>query len=129
MTVNLNANLELVWAGWLDAIRRGDLDTVREALDPQVFWQGAREGLVCRDREEVLAWARDAIAGAFPAVAGIELQAVGDRTLLSVRSEDLEEAAGVAFAGEVHTVFEVRDGRIVRMQDFQRREDALRAAR
>ena len=53
-----DTNLEIVWRDWLDAIRRGDLETMARALEPDVVHEGLVRGWTCRDRDEVLAQAR-----------------------------------------------------------------------
>ncbi len=40
--------------GWLDAMRRGDLDDVKRWLDPEVTWRGVGDAAICRSRDEVL---------------------------------------------------------------------------
>jgi hypothetical protein len=39
--------------GWLDAVRRGDIDAATEWFDPQVSWRGLGDA-ACRNRVEVL---------------------------------------------------------------------------
>lgn len=39
--------------GWLDAMRRGDIDAAAGWFDPQVGWRGVG-GSVCRNRADVL---------------------------------------------------------------------------
>jgi ketosteroid isomerase-like protein len=48
--------------------------------------------------------------------------------VLGVRNPELQEVAGVQFRGQVFNVITLREGRIVRIQDYTRREDALKGA-
>ena len=52
------SNIEIIFSDWLDAIRRGDMDTLAARLAPEVTHRGVRAELVCPDRESVLANAR-----------------------------------------------------------------------
>ncbi|MDQ6915241.1 MAG: nuclear transport factor 2 family protein [Actinomycetota bacterium] len=97
--MNAAPNLEIVWAGWLDALRRGDLETIRAHLDPEVRWQGITDDRVCRDRDEVLEWARDAVAGGLPEVQGLELLQVDERVVLGVRAPGIGEGTGEMYTG------------------------------
>jgi ketosteroid isomerase-like protein len=118
-------NLEIVLGDWVDALRRGDFEAITARLDPQVTWQGVRPELVCANREAVLdllprLGLRD--------VEAIELIGAGDKVVLGVRNPELQEVAGVQFRGQVFNVITLREGRIVRIQDYTRREDALKGA-
>ncbi len=127
----INSNLEVVLVGWVDARRRNDLATIELHLHPDVVWQGLREDLVCRDREQVLDTIREG-EGTLPEVEGIELAAAGDQVLLGVRSPDIIEVAGEVLDGEIYNVFTLTEGLIVRMEEFHTREqaaDAMRAHR
>ena len=35
-------NIKVILAGWLDGLRRNDLDAVGRRMAPDVFWQGIR---------------------------------------------------------------------------------------
>ena len=121
-------NLEVVLAGWIDARRRQDLDTIERYLHPAVVWHGLREDLVCPDRAHVLENVRGE-GGRLPEVQGIELSAHGDQVLFSVRSLDFTELFGEVLDGELHTVFTLDDGLIVRMEEFKSRDAAGEAMR
>lgn len=56
-----NDNLELVLAGWVDARRREDLETIELHIHPDAIWQGLRPDLVCHNRDEVLANIRNGL--------------------------------------------------------------------
>ena len=121
------SDLELVVTEWLAALGRGDPDTVARRLNEGVVWRGIREDFVCHGRREVLELLREALRGA-PAVEAIEVVAGERAVALGIRSPDLREIGGVPIPGQLFNVFELRDGRIVAIQDHVRREDALRAA-
>lgn len=118
-------NLEIVLGDWVDALRRGDFEAITARLDPDVRWQGVRPELVCPDREAVLDLLPRRGLGE---VEALEVIGAGDKVVLGVRNPELQEVAGVQFRGQVFNVITLRDGRIVHIQDYTRREDALKAA-
>ena len=125
------SNVEVVFAGWLDAIRRGDLDAMRDALAPDVVHQGVRPEWICRNRDEVLAMAGGRSGEALPAVDALELLAAGDSVVMSVRGPNIGPPIPPDWderAGHLSVVITLADGLITRMQDYERREDALAAA-
>jgi ketosteroid isomerase-like protein len=124
----MNRNLEVVLAGWSDALRRDDLEAMRRYLHPDVVWQGLREDLRCPDRDHVLANLHER-GGRLPEVEGIELSRDGDQVLLEVRSPDFTEIVGEILDGVLFNLFTIRDGLIVRMEDFKTREQAAEAMR
>jgi ketosteroid isomerase-like protein len=123
-----NRNLDVVLAGWIDALRRDDLAAMERHLHPDVVWQGLRDDLGCPDRDHVLQNIRGR-AGRLPEVTGIELSSEGDQVLLAVRSPDFTELVGEIMDGELFNLFTIRDGLIVHMQDFKTREQAAEAMR
>lgn len=123
-----NDNLEIVLAGWVDAQRRNDIETIERHLHPDVMWQGLRPDLVCRSRAQVLDNVRSR-GGRRPDVEGIELHAEGDQVLFGVRSPDLVDVAGEPLDGQVWDVFTIGDGLIVRMDAYRTRDEALAAMR
>lgn len=127
MEESRQSNLEVVLVHWIDALRRHDLEAVAAGLDPAVVWQGAREDLVCSDREAVLDALRSQVSDP-DQVEAVELIGARDRVMLGVRSPQLQEVAGVPFDGQSFTVFTLRGGKIVHMEDHLRRADAVAAA-
>ena len=124
------SNIEIIFADWLDAMRRGDLETMASRLAPDVVHQGVRPEFVCRNREQVI----DMVgrrAGRVPPVEAIELIAAGDHVVMTVRGagigppvdDDEDEARGQATV-----VYTLADGKIVRMHDYLHRAEALEAA-
>ncbi len=118
-------NLEIVLGDWVDALRRGDFEAITARLDPDVRWQGVRPELVCPDREAVLDLLPRRGLGE---VEALEVIGAGDKVVLGVCNPELQEVAGVQFRGQVFNVITLRDGRIVHIQDYTRREDSLKAA-
>jgi hypothetical protein len=124
------SNVEIIFADWLDAMRRGDVETMASRLAPDVVHQGIRDEWICRNRGEVLEMVRRR-AGRVPPVEALELVAAGDRVVMSVRAPGVgpprDDESGEP-RGQAVIVFTLRDGLIVRMDDHAQRADALAAA-
>ena len=121
-------NIEIVFADWLDAQRRGDVEAMAARLAPDVVHQGVRDELVCRNRDQVLANVRGR-GGRVPPVEALELLAAGDYVVMSIRAPGIGVPAvdGDEPRGQATIVFTLRDGLIVHMQDYLHRADALEA--
>jgi hypothetical protein len=120
-------NIKAILAGWLDGLRRNDLDAVERRMAPDVFWQGIREDFVCRDREEAMELLREQQREEH-GVEALELVGTEEKVMLGVRSTQLQEVGGVPLGGQIFQVFTVRDGIIVRVDEYERRGEALAAA-
>jgi ketosteroid isomerase-like protein len=122
-------NIKIILADWLDALRRHDLDALELRMAPDVFWQGIREDFICKDREEAMKMLREQQREEH-GVEALELVATEEKVVLGVRSSQLQEIGGVPLGGQVFQVFTLRhhDGRIVRVDEYRRRSEALEAA-
>jgi limonene-1,2-epoxide hydrolase len=116
-----------VVVGWMDAMRRGDLDAVKLWLDPEVTWRGVRNAAICRNREEVLEMLQGSLEGGLGAEA-IEVIAADGAAVLGAKVPGLAEIGGVELRGQLYNVFRVRSGRIVAVEDYAYRAEALAAA-
>ncbi len=109
--------------------RRGDHQALRELIAEDATWHPAREGAwnPCRDRGQIvqtLVW-RAASANRLRPGETIEL---GDRVLIRLRGRRLERLGAKGFIPKLFQIVVVRNGKIVSMRDYPRREDALAAA-
>jgi hypothetical protein len=122
-------NIKTILADWLDALRRHDFATVERRLDPEIFWQGVREDFVCEDRDEAMEMLREQQREEH-GVEALELIANEDRVILGMRSTHLQEIGGVPLGGQIFQVFTLgdHDGRIVRVDEYRWRSEALEAA-
>jgi limonene-1,2-epoxide hydrolase len=116
-----------VVVGWLDAMRRGDVDEVERWLDPDVTWRSAGDGATCRNRDEVLDMLQGSLEGRL-GVDAVELIAGEGAAVLGAKVPGLGEIGGVDVRGQLFNVFRVCCGRIVAVEDYARREEALAAA-
>ena len=119
------SNDELVRSSF-DAFLRGDWDALAEVMDPHVEWLWYEPGdWDCHDRRKVLETLferqREGV------VTGLNnVVAVGERVFVEVTGPRLAER-GVP-GGQACMVVTVREGRIVRMQDYRDRAGALAGA-
>jgi hypothetical protein len=120
-------NIKTILADWLDALRRHDFATIERRMDPEVFWQGVREDFVCANRDEAMEMLRQQQREEH-GVEALELIATEDRVMLGIRSTQLQEIGGVQLSGQILQVFTLHDGRIVRVDEYIRRREALEAA-
>ena len=123
----MDSDVMLRMRAGLEAWQRGEVSAREPLLDPAVqllWWE--RGEWDCHGREAVLSCLRERVA---TGVNGGELdiaEAGEDRLVVSRRAVVAEgPAAGLSPA----TVIALRDGKVVSMQQFQRRDDALAALR
>ena len=136
----MRANAIEAVVGWMDAMRRGDLDAAAEWFHPEVTWTGVPAGAVCRNRDEVLDMLRDSLRPArrsavlrarrgLRGAEAVELIAPSAGTVvLGAKVPGLTEVGGEDLEGQLFNVFRVREGRIVAVADYALRDDALQAA-
>ena len=126
MAIHSAEPLDVV-VGWLDAMRRGDVEEVERWLDPNVTWRGVRDAAVCRSRDEVLDMLQGSLEGRLGAEA-VELIAADGAAVLGAKVPGLGEIGGTDVRGQLFNVFRVGCGRIVAVEDYALREEALAAA-
>ena|SRR5437762_10494474 len=106
-----------------DAWQRGDFVTVEALLDPNVWWRWFEPGdWDCKDRTDVMRTLRQRYEEGF-ARAPLELLDVDDDVIVAVARP--REAAGAEWSAETATVITFRDDRVVSMQDFRTKDEAL----
>ena len=120
-------NIKVILADWLDALRRHDLDAIEQRMAPEVFWQGIREDFVCENRDEAMELLREQQREEH-GVEALELVATEEKVVLGGRSTQLREVGGVPLGGQIFQVFTLRKGIIVRVDEYERRGEALAAA-
>jgi limonene-1,2-epoxide hydrolase len=108
-------------------MRRGDLEGVEGWFDPNVTWRGVRDAAVCRSRDEVLDMLQGSLEGRLGAEA-VELIAADGAAVLGAKVPGLAEIGGIDLRGQLFNVFRVGCGRIVAVEDYARRNEALAAA-
>jgi len=119
-----DAALEVVF-DHLYARRMRDLDALAKGLDPDVVHQGVLPSLVCNGRDAVIERMRSSVDGDDSGIERLELIAAGDRAIVGIVGPRFREIPFLD--GEIFIVFTVRDGLILRMDDYRTRADALNA--
>jgi ketosteroid isomerase-like protein len=109
--------------------RRSDHRGLRQLIADDATWHPAREGAwnPCRDGDMIvrtLLW-RSGMANRLRPADPIEL---GNRVLIRLRGARLRRLGGRGFMPKLFQIVEVRNGKIVRMQDYPGREEAMAAA-
>jgi ketosteroid isomerase-like protein len=116
-------NVELARRGY-EALMRGDLDTVRELLDPDVKWHGGDPADGCQNRQQTLHWMRQAqqLRGSPPAEL-VDVIDAGDKIVVIMQrvGEDGEPEL-------VANLTTFRDGKVVEMVHYPNPDDARAAA-
>ena len=102
---------------------------MQELIADDATWLPASEGAwnPCRDGDTVLKTLLWRAGGANRLRPG-EMIELGDRVVIKLRGKRLERLGAKGFIPRLFQIVEVRDGKIVRMQDYPRREEALAAA-
>jgi ketosteroid isomerase-like protein len=117
-------NVELARRGYAAALR-GDLDAIREFLDPDVQWHGGDPAApgACHNRDQALEFMRQARrrrgVGELVDVIG-----TGDKVVVIMRPP-AEEGEQAELSANLATF---RDGKVVEMVHYPNPQDALAAA-
>jgi ketosteroid isomerase-like protein len=118
------SNGELARRGY-EALVRGDMDAVREFLDPDVKWHAGdatAEG-TCQNREQALQWMRAArLRGRVGEL--VDVIDAGDRVVVIMRPEGGDGRRD----GRAANVTTFRDGRAIEIVHYPDPQDALAAA-
>jgi ketosteroid isomerase-like protein len=120
-------NLETVMIDFFGALRRADFEAAAELLDPDVIWRGLREEWVCHGREEVVDTFRWGLEQRRE-IDALEFTRGGEQIVLGARGASISAVEDEPLEGQIFNVFTLRDGRIVRIDDYRGRREALTAA-
>jgi ketosteroid isomerase-like protein len=119
-----DAAMEIVFDHF-HARRRGDLDAISAGLDPDVVHQGVHSDLVCNGRDAVMDRIRASLGNGDSGIDRLELHAAGESVVAGIAGPRFREIPFLD--GEIFMVFTLRDGRILRIDDFRTRAEAFRA--
>ena len=111
-----------------DLARRANHRELRTRLNDDVTWDPAREGAwkPCVNADEVvrtLLWRAEANR-----MRPGEMIDLGDRVFVQLRGKRLERLGAKGFVPRLFQIVVLRDGKVVSIRDYARREDALAAA-
>jgi ketosteroid isomerase-like protein len=109
--------------------KRGDHRKLRALIADDATWLPAREGAwnPCRDADSVVKTMLWRAGGANKMRPGKAIE-LGDRVVIQLNGKRLDRLGGKGFIPKLFQIVEVRDGKIVRMQDYPRRELAMTGA-
>jgi ketosteroid isomerase-like protein len=109
--------------------RRGDRRQLQELIADDATWHPAREGAwnPCRDGETVIKTLLWRAGGANKLRLGTAIE-LGDRVVVQLKGKRLERLGARGLIPKLFQIVQVRDGKIVRMQDYPQREAAMAAA-
>ena len=113
--------------GWLDALRRDDVEALKATLAPDVVWQGLRDEWACHGPDAVI----DTFAGEREAkqeIGAIELIGGDDHVILHASGGDIVAIEDIPLPDGIYNVFTLDAGTIMRIDDYADRHDALAAA-
>ena len=127
MVASGQENLETVLIDFLGALRRADQEAMRAVLDPDVTWQGLREGWVCHGPDEVIDTLQQGLEQRRD-VSALEFIRAGDRVVMGVRGPALDHIDGEPLGGQIFNVFTLSNGRIIRIEDHRLQAEALQSA-
>jgi ketosteroid isomerase-like protein len=108
--------------------RRADHRALREHLHDEATWHPAKEDAwkACENADEVvrtMLWRADANR-----LRPGEMIELGDRVLVQLRGKRLERLGARGFVPRLFQIIVMRDGKVVSIRDYGRREDAHAAA-
>lgn len=114
------SNVEVARRGY-EAIIRGDLDTVREILDPDVKWHGGDPSAGCQNRKQALTWMGRAQRGPAPEL--VDLLDAGDKIVAIMRRTGEDGQPEL-----VANLTTFRDGKVIEMVHYPDPDEARAAA-
>jgi hypothetical protein len=119
-------NIEFM-IGWLDTLRRDDLEALKAMLEPEIVWHGLREEWACHGADEVV----DTFAGERDARAeidAIELIGAERHAILHAHGAGLTAVDDLPLPDGIYNLFTIEDGKVTRIDDFAERGKPLAMA-
>lgn len=118
------SNVELARHGF-EAVLSGDLDALRDFLDPDVLWHGGDPSAdgACHGREQALEFMRRARSRRRIGEL-VDVVDAGDQVVVIIRASS-DDSEPVTLSANLTTF---RDGRAIEMVHYPNPEDALTAA-
>ena len=113
--------------GWLDALRRDDVEALKATLAPDVIWQGLRDEWACHGPDSVI----DTFAGEREAkqeIGALELIGADEHVILHASGGDIVAIEDVPLPDGIYNVFTLDAGTVIRIDDYADRREALTAA-
>ena len=120
-------NVEIVREAW-DAYSRGDYDRIAGFHDPHIVVVTLEDGALYGNNAVLANYQRwdEAWEGAKTTLE--EVIGHGDRVFLAVRFRGRGRASGVEVETLVYDVYVLRDGKVLRIDEYATRDEAIEAA-
>ena len=120
-------NVEIVREA-LDAYSRGDYDRVGGFHDPHIVVITLEDGVVYGNDAVLANYKRwnEAWEGAESTL--LEVIGQGDRVFLTARFHARGRASGIEIDTRLYEVYTLRDGKVLRIDEYEHRAEALEAA-
>jgi len=120
-------NVEVVREVW-DAYSRGDYDRIAGFHDPHIVVVTLEEGALYGNNAVLANYERwnEAWEGAETTLE--EVIGLGDRVFVATRFHARGRASGVEVDTRLYEVYTVRDGKVLRIDEYATRDEALEAA-
>jgi ketosteroid isomerase-like protein len=121
-------NVEVVREAW-DAYSRGDYDRIAGFHDPHIVVVTLEDGALYGNNAVLANYERwdEAWEGAETTLE--EVIGHGDRVFVAARFHARGRASGVEVETRLYEVYTVRDGKVLRIDEYATRDEALEAAR
>jgi ketosteroid isomerase-like protein len=120
-------NVEIVREVW-DAYSRGDYDRVGEFHDPHIVVITLEDGAVYGNDAALANYKRWNEAWERAETTVEEVIGRGDQVFLAVRFQGRGRASGIEIDTRLYEVFMLRDGKVLRIDEYEHRADAVEAA-
>jgi ketosteroid isomerase-like protein len=120
-------NVETVREVW-DAYSRGDYDRIAGFHDPHIVVVTVEEGALYGNDAVLANYERWNEAWEGAETTPEEVIGHGDRVFVAARFQARGRASGVEVETRLYEVYTVRDGKVLRIDEYATREEALQAA-
>ena len=120
-------NEEIVREAW-DAYSRGDYDRIEGIHDPHIVVITLEDGVVYGNDAVLANYKRWNEAWERAETTLEEVIGHGDRVFLAVRFHARGRASGIEVDTRLYEVYMLRDGKVLRIDEYEHRAEALEAA-
>ena len=120
-------NVEVVREAW-DAYSRGDYDRIAGFHDPHIVVVTLEDGAVYGNDAVLANYERWNEAWESAETTLEEVIGQGDRVFLALRFQGRGRASGIEIDTRLYEVYTLRDGKVLRIDEYATRDEALEAA-
>ncbi len=121
-------NVEIVREAW-DAYSRGNYDRLARLHGPDIVVVTLEDGTLAGNEDVLANYRRWNEAWESAETSLEEVIGRGDRVFVTVRFRGRGRASGIEIETSFHEVYTLRDGKVLRIHEYEHRAEALDAAR